>query len=231
MTREKTKEDSKKEKIKKDTKLSVPLYNQKGELIKKISLPDNIFGQNINPKTVPQVIRVYLANQKEKLASTKTRSEVTGGGRKPWRQKGTGRARAGSIRAPGRRGGGIIFGPKAIKKELKLTKKIKQKALVGLLSEKLSGNLVVVEKFDYKEPKTKKATLLINKVDLKDKRSLLLVLEEKNSVTIKSFRNIKNIHTTLAVDLNALDVLKSSGLIFTLGSIEKLKERVGGANA
>ncbi|OGY26803.1 MAG: 50S ribosomal protein L4 [Candidatus Woykebacteria bacterium RBG_16_43_9] len=207
--------------------MTLPLYNQKGERIKSITLPENIFGQKPNPKLVSLATRVYLANKKTKLASTKLRSEVAGGGRKPHRQKGTGRARAGSIRAPGRRGGGVVFGPKPVESSLKLTKKMRQKALVVVISDKLrEESITVVDKFNFKEPKTKKASEALQKL-ARGKRTSLLVLEEKDPAIVKSFRNLKEAEIALAIDLNPLNVLRSSGLIFTLGALEILKNRFG----
>jgi large subunit ribosomal protein L4 len=206
--------------------LSVILYNQRGEKLKRVKLPETIFGQKPNPILISLAVRVYSSKQKPKLSSTKTRSQVAGGGRKPWRQKGTGRARAGSIRAPGRRGGGIVFGPHSVTSELKLNKKMRQKALsVGLSEKTRVGAIILVDKIDLKEPKTKKAKEVIKKLMPDIKGSIRLILEDRKVNVIKSFRNLKEIEVSRVLDLNALDVLKSSGLIFTLGALEKLKER------
>lgn len=209
------------------TKISAPLYNQKGEKLRIISLPENIFGQKANNTLVAMALRVYLANKKANLASTKIRSEVSGGGRKPHRQKGTGRARAGSTRSPGRRGGGIVFGPKPRDTKLKLTKKMRQKALILTLSDKhREDSIAILDKLDFKEPKTKKADLIIKKIT-GDKRSSRIVIEEKNPTILKSFRNLQGVDISLAVDLNPLNVLQSSSLIFTQAALEKLKNRFG----
>lgn len=211
-------------------RISATLYNQKGEKLKSISLPENIFGQKANNTLVATAIRVYLANKKANLASTKVRSEVSGGGRKPHRQKGTGRARAGSTRSPGRRGGGIVFGPKPSETKLKLTKKMKQRALISVLSDKYRENsIILLDKLDFKEPKTKKAVSLIDKI-AGNRRSKRLVLDEKNEVVLKSFRNLQGVDISLAIDLNPLNVVKSSGLIFTLAALEKLRARLGENN-
>lgn len=212
--------------VEKEDKLTVPLYNQKGEVVKKVSLPKEIFGQKPNPALLAQAARVYLARQKTKTASTKTRAQVAGGGKKPWRQKGTGRARAGSTRSPIWRGGGIIFGPKPGGTPLELPKKMRQKALATALSGKLAEKaLAVVDKLEFKEPKTKKAVEFLGKTPLKEKKKILLVLSDKVAATVKSFRNIQKVEITRALDLNTLDVLKFSGLIFTLEAVDKLKER------
>ena len=209
------------------SKFTAPLYNQKGELLKKINLPEKIFGQKPDQKLLAIATRVYLSNQKPSLAVTKTRAAVAGGGAKPWRQKGTGRARAGSIRSPGRRGGGVVFGPVAPRaRSLKLTKKMRQKALAAALSEKLAdSSIILIDKFGFREPKTKKADEFLKKIGVENKKKINLVLNDKEPVVEKSFRNLPGVWLSRAVDLNAASVLKFSGLIFTLDSLEKLKER------
>ena len=210
----------------KETQLTLPVYNKKGEEVDKVSLPNEIFGQKENQALITQAIRVYLAKQKPTLASTKTRSQVRGGGRKPWRQKGTGRARAGTIRAPHWRGGGVVFGPSPKLSTLVLPKKMRQKALAVALSDKYSEKaLVIIDKIDFKEPRTKLAVEMLAQTPLKTKRNILVVLNSEGTAAVKSLRNIENITLTKTLDLNALFVLKCSGLIFTLGSLEKLKER------
>lgn len=208
------------------SKFLIPLYNQRGEVIKNIGLPEAIFGQKPNPSLISQAVRVY--SSKRKLSATKTRSQVAGGGRKPHRQKGTGRARAGSIRAPGRVGGGVVFGPTPVEANLKLTKKLRQRALATALSSKLTDNaIILVSEISLKEPKTKKALEIIKKIGASDKRTILLVLKGKNPAVVKSFRNLKEVNITRALDLNTLNVLKSSGLILTLEALEQLKGRFG----
>lgn len=225
MTETKTKTQVK-NKAKSENKIVAPLYNQKGELLRKQPLPENIFGQKPNPTLLALSIRVYLASQKPKLATTKTRAQVAGGGRKPYRQKGTGRARAGSIRAPGRVGGGIVFGPKRSKGTLKLAKKMRSKALTSALSIKARESaILLIDKLSFKEPKTKKASEILKRIGLEGKRSVGLVLEEKNSAVQKSFRNLPSVQIQRPLDLNSFSVLKSSSLIFTLEALEKLKNR------
>jgi len=210
----------------KEERLSIPLYNQKGEVAGRISLPKEIFGQKPNRSLLSQAARVYLDRQKPPTASTKTRAEVAGGGRKPYRQKGTGRARAGSIRSPLWRGGGIIFGPKPLSAPRQLPKKMRQKALATALSEKLTEkSLTIVDKLDFKEPKTKKAADFLAKNPLREKKKILLVLADKTEATVKSFRNLQKVEITRALDLNTLEVLKFPGLIFTLEAVDKLKGR------
>jgi large subunit ribosomal protein L4 len=225
------KEGKKAKKEKTNTGLSAPLYNQKGEVIKKVKLPENIFGQKPNPVLISQAVRVYSSKQKPQLASTKTRSQVRGGGRKPHRQKGTGRARAGTIRAPGRVGGGVVFGPHPTVSELKLNKKTRQKALSVSLSDKTkTGGLILIDEFTMKEPKTKKAIEILKKITPEIKGPIRLVLDGEDNNVVKSFRNIKGIEISRVLDLNMLNVLKSSGLIFTLEALEGIKKRFGETN-
>lgn len=227
-TTESTKINKKASPVKKTEKkgLIVPVYNQQGTIVSKVTLPKEIFEQKPNPVLVAQAARVYLANQKPKTASIKTRAEVSGGGRKPHRQKGTGRARVGSIRVPQWRGGGVVFGPKPSSTLLSLPKKIRQKALTNLLSDKFSKKAIIfIDKINFKEPKTKKASQLLIKIPLENKKKLLLVLEKKEETTTKSFRNLQNIEMVRAMDLNSLDVLKSSGLIFSIAALQQLEER------
>jgi large subunit ribosomal protein L4 len=217
--------------IKKETKkiekgLKASVFNKEGEATKSVFLPKEIFGQKANKALLAQVIRVYLANKKPATASTKTRAEVAGGGRKPYRQKGTGRARAGSIRAAGRRGGGIVFGPRSERAELKVPKKMRQKAFSIALSDRFTeGNLFFADNLEFKEPRTKSALKFINKLPLKQKDKTLLVLGAESANTVKSFRNLENIEIKKIQDLNMLDLLKSKNSIFTLPALEKLKER------
>ncbi|OGY24211.1 MAG: 50S ribosomal protein L4 [Candidatus Woykebacteria bacterium RBG_13_40_15] len=214
-----------------DKGLKTPIFNREGEAVKSILLPKEIFGQKTNKALLAQVIRIYLANQRPPTASTKTRSEVAGGGRKPHRQKGTGRARAGSIRAPGRRGGGIVFGPQPTATLLKAPKKMRQKAFSIALSDKYTeGNILFVDSLEFKQPKTKTAAKILTKLPLKKRGKILLVLYGDSSTSSKSFRNLENIKIKKIDDLNILDLLKADSSIFTLDALEKLKERFNYGN-
>ena len=205
-----------------DFKLSV--YSKEGKIIGKFTPQRDVFGRKPNDQLISQAIRVYQ-DYKGKLASTKSRSEVSGGGRKPWRQKGTGRARAGTIRAPQWRGGGVVFGPTPSKSVLGLTKKMRKAALSVALSSKYKiGDITLIDKISFKEPKTKKALEILEKLPINNKRNILLILDSDQE-TKKSFRNLENIKSTKALDLNVFNVVKSAGLIFTLDSIKKLEER------
>ena len=207
-----------------DFKLSV--YSKEGKIIGKFTPQRDVFGRKPNDQLISQAIRVYQDYKSKSLASTKSRSEVSGGGRKPWRQKGTGRARAGTIRAPQWRGGGVVFGPTPSKSVLGLTKKMRKAALsVALSSKYKNGDITLMDKISFKEPKTKKALEILEKLPINNKRNILLILDSEGQETKKSFRNLGNIKITKALDLNVFDVVKSAGLIFTLDSIKKLEER------
>ena len=192
--------------------LKTQLYNQKGEKIKEIDLPDKVFGVDFNPDLIHQVVVSQMANRRQVSAHTKDRGEVRGGGRKPWRQKGTGRARVGSNRSPIWRGGGITFGPtneRNFKKIIPL--KMKRKALLIALSQKAKDKtIIVLDKLELKNPKTKEMAEIIKnqKLDAKNKNSVLVVLSDKDENIKRAGKNIANTAITQAKDLNCLDILK-----------------------
>jgi large subunit ribosomal protein L4 len=190
--------------------LSLPIYNLEGEKTGTIKLPDKIFGLKINNNLIYQVINVQLANRRKHLAKAKGRGEVRGGGRKPWRQKGTGRARHGSIRSPLWKGGGVTFGPNPEKIfNRKINKKAKRKAILMVLSSKVNDKeLVIVEEFKIKEAKTKVMANLINKVLKEEKKpSILLAASQKDENLIKATRNISNTKIIPVNSLNVFDLL------------------------
>lgn len=205
-------------------------YNQKGEKLGRIRLPQEIFEIEMNSDLVHQVMVSQMANRRQVIAHTKTRAEVSGGGRKPWRQKGTGRARHGSIRSPIWTGGGVAFGPrkdKVFKK--KIPKKMRRKALFMVLSSKVKDKeLLVLDKLETKEPKTKIMAKMMENLrkkigDFKE-GSVLFLLAKKDENLIKSLRNIKKVKTILARESNVLDLLKYKYLIIPKESIKVLKE-------
>jgi len=203
----------------------VKTYNQKGESIGKIELPKEIFEVSVNPNLVHQVVLSQMANQRQISAKAKTRAEVRGGGRKPWRQKGTGRARVGSIRSPIWRGGGVTFGPtteKVFKK--KIPKKMRRKALFMVLSAKAKENLLLVlDKLEIEKAKTKAMAEILNKLFLK-KGSGLVVLLQKDKNIIKATRNIPKTATMQAKDLNVLDLLSYKYLVMPKEAIKIIKD-------
>jgi len=187
-------------------------------------LDKNIFEVPMNSNLVHQIATSQMSNRRQVVAHTKTRGEVSGGGKKPWRQKGTGKARHGSIRSPIWVGGGVTFGPRNERNFKKdVPKKMKRKALFMLLTEKLKNDsLIIVDSFDIKEIKTKEVKKMIDSLDLKG--SVLIALEDLNETIIKSVRNIEKVATIQAKDLNCLDVLTYKYLVITKKGIEKISE-------
>jgi len=205
--------------------MKAPLFDQTGKEIKQVLLPKEIFGLELNPDLVHQVVVSQEANRRKVIAHTKDRSEVRGGGKKPWRQKGTGRARHGSIRSPLWIGGGVTFGPtkKRVFKK-KINQKARRKALLQVLSAKAKNNSVLVlEGLKLKEAKTKLMAELIKKLPIKDK-SALLVLPGMDKNLILAARNLSKVETCQAKDLNVLDLLSSQYLIIPKESIKVIKD-------
>ena len=202
---------------------TIDVYNVEGKKVSTVELKEEIFGIEPNEAVVHSVLVNYLANQRQGTQSTKTRSEVSGGGRKPWRQKGTGRARQGSIRAPQWIKGGIALGPKPRSYTYRVNKKEKRLAIKSLLSSKvLENQLVVIDELPFKEIKTKQmvSALANNKVEGKT----LVMLPEKNEAVQKSARNIEGVKTTLVNTINVYDLLKYSKLVITLDTVKKIEE-------
>ena len=202
---------------------SIDVYNIEGKKVKSLDLKEEIFGIEPNEAVVHSVLVNYLANQRQGTQSTKTRAEVPGGGRKPWRQKGTGRARQGSIRAPQWIKGGIALGPKPRDYSYKINKKERQLAIKSLLSSKvLENNLVVVDKLELKEIKTKNMVKALE--NLKVEGKTLIVLPENNQNVQASSRNIEGVKTSLTNTINVYDLLKYNKLVLTVDTVKKLEE-------
>ena len=204
---------------------SFKVYNQEGKEISEIKLNEAIFGLPWNDDLVHQAVRVAFANQRPVLASTKDRSEVRGGGRKPWRQKGTGRARHGSIRSPLWKGGGVTFGPTSERNfKLKINKKMAQKALITALSGKAKDNeILILEDLKLSAPKTKEmAKVMLNFSQIKN---ALLVISEPNENVKRASKNLPNLEIININNLNILDVLKYQYLILTKEGIEYLNKK------
>ncbi len=201
----------------------VSVYNIEGKKVSDVDLKEEIFGIEPNEAIIHSVLVNYLANQRQGTQSTKTRSEVSGGGRKPWRQKGTGRARQGSIRAPQWIKGGIALGPKPRSYKFTVNKKERRLAIKSMLSMKvLEESLVVVDKLELKEIKTKNMVAILNSLKVTGKT--LIMLPEKNHNVQKSARNIEGVKTTLVNTINVYDLLKYNNLVITLDTIKKLEE-------
>ena len=201
----------------------VDVYDIAGKKVDTVELKDEIFGIEPNEAVVHSVLVNYLANQRQGTQSTKTRAEVSGGGRKPWRQKGTGRARQGSIRAPQWIKGGIALGPKPRSYKYTVNKKEKRLAIKSVLSSKvLEKELTVVNEIKLKEIKTKEMQKALN--NLKVEGKTLILLPEKNETVQKSARNIEGPKTTLVNTINVYDLLKYKNLVITLDTVKKLEE-------
>ena len=201
----------------------IDVYDIQGKKVSTVDLKDEIFGIEPNEAVVHSVLVNFLANQRQGTQSTKTRAEVRGGGRKPWRQKGTGRARQGSIRAPQWIKGGIALGPKPRSYKYSVNKKEKRLAIKSCLSSKvLENELTVVDSLNLKEIKTKEMAKAISNLKLEGKT--LILLPEKNETVQKSARNIEGVKTTLVNTINVYDLLKYKNLVITLDTVKKLEE-------
>ena len=201
----------------------VDVYDIKGKKVSDIELADSVFGIEPNEAIVHSVLKNYLANQRQGTQSTKTRSEVSGGGRKPWRQKGTGRARQGSIRAPQWVKGGIALGPKPRSYSYRINKKEKQLAIRSLLSAKVLDNeLTVVDKLEVEEAKTKVMAKALT--DLKVEGKTLIILADRNDNVLRSSRNIEGVKTIELNTINVFDLLNCNKLVLPLDTVKKLEE-------
>ena len=200
------------------------LKNLNGEKVKDIKLNDNVFGIEPNDVVLHDAIVLSMANSRQGTHSTKTRAEVSGGGRKPWRQKGTGNARQGSIRAVQWRKGGIAFGPKPRDYSKKQNRKERRLALKSALTYKVRDNeIVVLESIKFETNKTKEMVNLLNKLDLVYEKVLLVVEELDDNVCLSS-RNLGNVKVVLPEEVNTYDVLNSDKMVMTEASLKKLEE-------
>ena len=201
----------------------IDVYDINGKKVKELELNEAVFGIEPNEAVVHSVLVNFLANQRQGTQSTKTRSEVSGGGRKPWRQKGTGRARQGSIRAPQWIKGGIALGPKPRSYKYTVNKKERQLAVKSVLSSKvLENELVVVDNLPLNDIKTKEMVKALS--NLKVEGKALIMLPEKNEKVQKSARNIEGVKTTLVETINVYDLLKYNKLVVTEDTVKKLEE-------
>ena len=199
------------------------LYNMEGNKIGDIEVSEKVFAQEVNKVALHQVVVNYLANQRQGTQSTKTRSEVRGGGIKPWRQKGTGRARQGSIRATQWIKGGIALGPKPRDYSYSVNKKLKKVAMISALSAKCADNeIIVVDEIKLDEIKTKKVAEMLKALNAPAKA--LIVTNEKNDNVVKSARNIEGVTTTFMGSLNVYDILKHDVMVVTKDAVAKIEE-------
>ncbi|WP_066502451.1 50S ribosomal protein L4 [Abyssisolibacter fermentans] len=201
----------------------VALYNISGQQIGDIELNDNVFGIEVNQHVLYEAVKNQLANKRQGTQSAKTRAEVRGGGRKPWRQKGTGRARAGSIRQPNWVGGGVVFAPKPRDYSYSIPKKVKRLAMKSALSSKVQENeIVVLDELKMEQPKTKDMVNILKNFDVK--RKALIVMQEKDENILKSVNNIPGVETALVNTLNVYDILKYDMFIITKDAARKVEE-------
>ncbi|MBI2031439.1 MAG: 50S ribosomal protein L4 [Candidatus Levybacteria bacterium] len=214
----------------KSPSLSAQVYNTQGKVVSRVTLPKEIFGAKINNQLMAQAVRVYLANQRRGTVSTQTRGEVTGSTKKVWRQKGTGRARHGSRKAPIFVGGGVVFGPKPRDYSLKLSKKMKKVALFSALSLKQNtGSVKIIAGLEKIEPKTKQMNSTLGKLGFdQKKRKVLLIVPSpaKNGLEniYRAARNLEGIDVVSANLINTYEILEANSVVLMKDSIDKIKE-------
>ena len=201
----------------------VNVLNVKGENVGEIELNEVLFNTEISEHAVYEVVKNQLANKRQGTQSAKTRAEVRGGGRKPFRQKGTGRARQGSIRAPHYTGGGVVFAPKPRDYSYQVPKKLRRKALYSVLTSKANENeLVVLDSLTFDAPKTKEAANILNAVEAGNKA--YVVTADNDANVFRSFRNIKGVDVSSANLINVYDLVRHNKLVITKDAIAKLEE-------
>ena len=202
--------------------LKVELKNIAGQVIGEVELNESIFGIEPNMTAVHSYVKAYLANQRQGTQSALTRAQVSGGGIKPWRQKGTGNARQGSTRSPQWRHGGIVFAPKPRDYRMDLNKKVKRLALKSVLSDKAAtGSIVVLDAIELEAAKTKEMVKVMKNLNL---TNALVVLDEKNETVQRATANLPEIATTLVGTLNPYEILKHTTLVLTKAALEKVEE-------
>lgn len=227
----------------KNMPIKIKIYNQQAQEVGEQEVSEKVFALKANQDLIHQAMVAQMSNERQVLAHAKNRSEVRGGGRKPWRQKGTGRARAGSNRSPVWIGGGVIFGPTKDRNfKKKINRKMKQKALCMAISDRMSGgSLAVIDRFEVSEYKTKSFDKIINGFEKKvfgqaelkgakknkaDKnRSILLLNDQRDGKIVNSARNLSGVTTLNFENINILDILKHKQLILTLNAVQKLNEQ------
>jgi large subunit ribosomal protein L4 len=201
----------------------VSMINMAGEPAGELELQDSIFGVEINEAAVLTVVKNYLANQRQGTQSAKNRGEVRGGGKKPFRQKGTGHARQGSSVAPNHVGGGVVFAPKPRDYRYTINKKVRRLALKSVLTSKVSENeIIVLDSLTMSEPKTKEMVKVLQ--NIKAQKKALIVLSEKDENVIKSAANIQGVRTTLVSAMNVYEILNHTSFIVTKDAITKIEE-------
>lgn len=202
----------------------VSLYNMQGETVGEVDLADEVFDVTVHPDLLHQAVVAYLANQRLGTVATKTRSLVRGGGRKPWRQKGTGRARQGSIRAPHWKGGATVFGPQPRDHRQALPRQARQTALKGALSEKVrAGAIRVLDELTFPVPRTREMAAVLQCLGIDGAKALVITASPEGNV-YKSARNLPGVRAVNAPDLNVYQVLHTDNLVFTRDAVERVQE-------
>lgn len=216
-----------------ETGLDAVVFNQEGKEVSNISLPLEIFGLKVNSDLISQAVTAQMANSRDSIAHAKDRSEVRGGGKKPWKQKGTGRARHASIRSPLWAGGGVTFGPRTEKNfSVKINKKMKRQALFMVLSGKLrDGELIILDDLKLKQAKTKDMAQAMEKIGAGVKMDLakgtMIVLSKKDEMVFRAAKNLPKILTMGVNSLNVVDLLSSRYLLMPKEAVEKIRETFG----
>jgi large subunit ribosomal protein L4 len=205
---------------------TIPVYNASREKVGEVSLADSVFGAEVKEHLFYAVVRYQMAARRAGTHSTKGRAEVSGGGKKPWKQKGTGRARQGTIRAPQWRGGGVVFGPKPRSHAFKLNKKVRRSALCGALSRRVQEDaLIVLDKLELPEIKTRQVVDFMNRFDL---GKTLIVVGSHDETLERSARNLEGVKVLLADGLNVYDVLNHKNVVFTRPAVDAVTARLAG---
>lgn len=203
--------------------MKIPVRDREGKTIEEINVSPEVFEVEPNGALVHQVIKAQLAAARRGTAKTKTRAEVRGGGKKPWRQKGTGRARIGSIRAPHWVGGGTVFGPTPRDYSFSVPKKMRTLALKSILSAKArEGRLIILDDFNLAEPKTKEAAIILKNLNV-DKKATIVVGEEQNTA-VRSVRNLDKVRVIYSTEINAYDLLDNEYVVMTRAALNSVQE-------
>ena len=204
----------------------IDVLNQTGAKVEEIELNKDVFGVEPNQAVVYDAIQVYMSNCRQATAKTKKRDEVSGGGRKPWRQKGTGRARQGSTRSPQWRGGGVVFGPTGVQNySLKQNRKEARLALKSVLSDKVAAeNLILVNEIKYEKAQTKQIIEMLKNMNTKNKTLFVVSEDSVNYEALLSMSNLKNVMVLFADEVNVYDVLNSDSVVMTLDAMKSIEE-------
>jgi large subunit ribosomal protein L4 len=201
------------------------VYEQNGAKAGTVDLPKALFEAEVNEFVVHEAVVAYLANQRQGTVNTKERSDVRGGGKKPWRQKGTGRARAGTIRSPLWRGGGTTFGPHPRDHRLKMNKKTRRVALKSSLTARAAdGDIMVIKAMEFSAPKTREFAALLRSMEAYPRKKALVVVDKADDATLKSARNIAGVRVALADAVNTYDIVWADKIVLTSAALKRMEE-------